>query len=246
MRVTLFTTCLVDTLFPSVGRATVELLERLGHTVEFPPGQTCCGQMHLNSGAAGAATTLATRLIDTLAGAEAVVIPSASCAATIIDDYAYLARLAGNERLAQGADALRQHTYELSQFLSERLGIEDVGARFPAQVTYHPSCHSLRKLRVGDAPLRLLRAVQDLELVNLPRAEACCGFGGTFAVKNSAVSSGIGVNKLQALRESGASVCTSLDMSCLMQIQGISDRHRAPIRTLHLAEILASHDGDTT
>jgi L-lactate dehydrogenase complex protein LldE len=221
MRVALFVTCLVDTLFPQAGIATVQVLERCGCEVEFPHAQTCCGQMHRNSGLREEGDRLAARLPDVFAGYDAVVAPSASCAAT-------------------ARETTDLPVFELSEFLVGELGVEDVGASFPHRVTYHPTCHSLRALRVGDAPLRLLRAVRGLDLVELPDAHECCGFGGTFAVKNADVSLAILADKLRHVRETGAEVCTAADCSCLMHIGGGLRRTGAPVRTMHLAEILQS------
>jgi L-lactate dehydrogenase complex protein LldE len=221
VRVSLFVTCFNDTLFPRTGRAVVRLLERLGCDVDFPLEQTCCGQMHLNSGYAREGIALARRWERVFEGAEAVVTPSASCA--------------GMLRQQVGAEV-----YELSEFLVDRLGVVDVGASFPHRVTYHPTCHSLRELRVGDRPLRLLRAVRDIELVELPDAAECCGFGGTFAVKNAEVSSAMVADKVRAVLATGAEVVCAADNSCLMQIGGALSRERAGVRAVHLAEVLAS------
>ena len=225
MRVSLFVTCFNDTLFPQTGRAVVRLLERLGCDVEFPLEQTCCGQMHMNSGYAREGTALARRFARVFAGAEAVVTPSASCAGMLRQ------QLAADER---------PPVYELSEFLVDRLGVEDVGAYYPHRVTYHPTCHSLRELRVGDRPLRLLRAVRGIELVELPEASECCGFGGTFAVKNAEVSSAMVADKVRAVLDTGAEVVCAADNSCLMQIGGALSRQRTGVRTVHLAEVLAS------
>src|SRR4051794_34618641 len=224
MRIALFATCLGDTVFPAAPQATVAVLERLGHEVVFPPAQTCCGQLHLNSGYPDEAHALALRMGDVFAGFEAVVAPSSSCVGALRD--------------LLGADA--PPVYELSELLVGRLGVEDVGASFPHRVVSHPTCHSLRVARVGDAPLRLLRAVRGLELVELPAAEECCGFGGTFSVKNADTSSAMLADKCAHILETGAPVCTAVDGSCLMQIRGGLSRMGAPARTLHLAEILAS------
>ena len=222
MRVSLFITCFNDTLFPETGRAMVRLLERLGHEVDFPLAQTCCGQMHANSGYASEGATLAARMARVLDGAEVIVTPSASCAG----------------HLREHAPHLPVH--ELSEFLTDVLGVEDVGARFPARVAYHPTCHSLRALRLGDAPLRLLGGVSGVELVELAGAEECCGFGGTFAIKNADVSAAMLDDKLAAIERSGAEVVTAVDNSCLMQIGGGLERRRSNVRTMHLAEILAA------
>ena len=238
MRVALFTTCVVDALFPEAGRATVRLLERLGQPVEFPLEQTCCGQMHANSGYFE--VELVRRYVDTFADYDAVVVPSGSCAGSIRHQHPMIARAAGAEALAARAEAVAAKTYELSQFLVDLLGTDDVGAYFPHRVTYHPTCHSMRMLGVGDRPLRLLRKVRGIDLVALPRWDECCGFGGTFAVKNPDVSAAMLADKMEAVIETGAEVLCAGDRSCLMHIGGGLERIRAGVRTLHLAEILAS------
>lgn len=240
MRISLFITCVNDTLYPDTGRAVVRVLERLGHRVEFPAEQTCCGQMHANSGYQLEALPLVRRFVEVFGDAEAVVAPSGSCAAMVHDQYPRLAELAGDQRLGAEVAALAPRVFELSRFLVDELGTEDVGAHYPHRVAYHPSCHSLRLLRVGDAPLRLLRAVRGLELVELPEAEQCCGFGGTFAVKNADTSAAMLTDKLRHLLDAGAEVVTAGDNSCLMHIGGGLSRARAGIRAVHLAEILAS------
>jgi L-lactate dehydrogenase complex protein LldE len=223
VRVALFVTCFNDTLFPETGRATVRLLERLGCEVDFPEEQTCCGQMHFNSGYAREGLELARRFERVFAGAEAVVSPSASCV--------------GMVREQAGVDA---PVYELSEFLTGPLGLEDVGAYYPHRVTWHPTCHSLRVLRVGDAPLRLLRAVKGIDLVELPEANECCGFGGTFAVKNADVSMAMLSDKLRSALDTRAEVVAAGDNSCLMHIGGGLSRQRTGMRAVHLAQILAS------
>src|ERR671922_726598 len=223
MRVALFVTCFNDTLFPQTGRAVVELLERLGCEVDFPLEQTCCGQMHMNSGYAREGAALARRFARVFSDAEVVVTPSASCA--------------GMLRHQLGEDGPR--VYELSEFVVDRLEVEDVGAYYPHRVTYHPTCHSLRELRLGDRPLRLLRAVRGIELVELPQATECCGFGGTFAVKNAEVSSAMLADKVRAVLDTGAEIVCAGDNSCLMHIGGALSRQRTGVRTAHLAEVLA-------
>jgi L-lactate dehydrogenase complex protein LldE len=231
-RVALFVTCLADTLFPEVGKATVRVLERLGIEVVFPAEQTCCGQMHANTGYPREATVLARRFVETFAEYDAIVTPSGSCAAHLREHVPGL--LGGVDR---GVPA---RTWELSQFITGTLGIEDVGSAYEGRVTYHPACHSLRRLRVGDAPLRLLRAVPGLELIELPDAEECCGFGGTFAVKNAGVSGAMLDDKLAAIVASGAESVCACDSSCLMQIGGGLRRQRIAVAPVHLAEILAT------
>src|SRR3954452_20111053 len=242
MRLSLFITCLGDTLFPQTGRAVVRLLERLGHSVDFPLEQTCCGQMHFNSGYAAEAEPLVRRFVRVFADSELVVCPSGSCAGMVRELYPRAAELSGDAALQRQVEALRPRVLELSELLVDRLGVEGVGAYFPHRVTYHPTCHSLRLLRVGDAPLRLLRAVRGIDLVELPQADECCGFGGTFAVKNADTSIAMLGDKLRGIRTTGAEVVCSADTSCLMQIGGALRRERAGIRTLHLAEILAAGD----
>ncbi len=240
MRTALFVTCLGDTLFPRVGQATVALLERLGHRVEFPPAQTCCGQMHVNTGYQRQALPLIRRYVETFAGYDAVVVPSGSCAGSIRHQHAMVARRLGAERLARQAEQVGTRTFELSVFLTDVLGVEDVGAYYPHRVTYHPTCHSLRLLRVGDRPLRLLRHVAGIDLVELPAAEECCGFGGTFALKNADVSTAMLADKMRNVLSTGAEACVAGDSSCLMHIGGGLSRLNAGTRTVHLAEILAS------
>jgi L-lactate dehydrogenase complex protein LldE len=238
VNVALFATCLVDALFPDAGRATVQVLERLGQRVEFPLEQTCCGQMHANSGYFE--TALVRRYVETFERFDAVVVPSASCAASIRHQHPMIARDGGDDALAARAQALGPRTYELSQFLIDVLGADDVDAYFPHRVAYHPTCHSVRLLGVGDGPLRLLRHVRGIELVELPRSDECCGFGGTFAVKNVDVSAAMLADKMEAVIDCGAEVLCAGDRSCLMHIGGGLERIRAGVRTLHLAEILAS------
>jgi L-lactate dehydrogenase complex protein LldE len=242
MRVALFTTCLVDALFPDAGRATVRLLERLGQPVEFPLEQTCCGQMHANSGYFE--VELVRRYVDVFSPYDAVVVPSGSCAGAIRHQHPMIARAAGDEALATRAEAVAAKTYEVSQFVVDVLGTDDVGAYFPHRVTYHPTCHSMRMLGVGDRPLRLLSKVRGIDLVELPRWDECCGFGGTFSVKNPDVSAAMLADKMEAVIETGAEVLCAGDRSCLMHIGGGLDRIRAGVRTLHLAEILASTEAD--
>jgi L-lactate dehydrogenase complex protein LldE len=235
VRVALFITCLADALYPEVGRATVTLLERLGHEVAFPDGQTCCGQMHINTGYRRQAVKLVDHHVSVFDGYDAVVAPSGSCVASVRHQHAMVAERAGKTALAAAASRVAGRTYELSEFLVDVLGVTDVGAYYPHRVTYHPTCHSLRLLRVGDRPLRLLRAVRGIDLVELPAAEQCCGFGGTFALKNSATSTAMLADKLGNVTATGAD-----DSSCLMHIGGGLARLATGTRTVHLAEILAA------
>ncbi len=245
MRIAIFITCVGDTLFPESGRATVAILRRLGHTVVFPEGQTCCGQMHANSGYADEAMPLIQRFVKTFDddAFDAVVAPSGSCVAMVRHHYARLAAESGDARLEDAVAALTPRVFELSEFLVGQLGVEDVGAYYPHRVAYHPSCHASRTLRVGDAPLRLLRNVRGIDLQELPEEDLCCGFGGTFAVKNADVSAAMMTDKIETILHTGAEVCTALDSSCLMHIGGGLQRQRSGVRTAHLAEILASTEG---
>jgi len=242
MRASLFITCYNDTLFPETGRAVVRLLERLGVQLEFHPEQTCCGQMHANTGFRAEAFSQAKRFVRCYQNAEAVVVPSTSCVAMIRDQYPGLFRELGNENLRQEFDTLLPRVHELSEFLVDQLGVDDVGAYFPHRVTYHGSCHGLRGLHVGDRPFRLLGKVRGLDLVPVENLERCCGFGGTFSIKNAEVSSAMLSTKLQDVLSTGAEYCTALDNSCLMHLGGALHRQFAAMRTVHLAQILASTD----
>lgn len=240
MRIALFVTCLADAVFPDVGKAVVTLLERLGHEVAFPAAQTCCGQMHVNTGYQREALPLVRHHVEVFEPYDVVVAPSGSCAGSVRHQHAAVARRAGDEALARRAEAVAGRTHELSELLVDVLGVEDVGAYFPHRVTYHPTCHSLRLLRVGDRPLRLLRRVRGMTLLELPDAEGCCGFGGTFALKNADTSTAMLADKLRHVTGTGAEVLTAGDASCLMHVGGGLSRLRAGTRTLHLAEILAA------
>jgi L-lactate dehydrogenase complex protein LldE len=231
MRIGLFATCVADTMFPEAARATATILERLGHEVVVPEEQTCCGQMHINAGYRRGALPLAERFLAIYGEFDAVVAPSSSCVGAIRELYP---QVLGIEH------PLLARTMELSELLVHRLGVEDLGAAYPHRVTYHPTCHSLRVTRIGDAPLRLLRNVRQLELVELPNATECCGFGGTFSIKNSETSSAILADKCSAIASTGAAVCTAVDGSCLLQIGGGLSRSGDHVRAVHLAEILAS------
>ncbi|WP_440098203.1 (Fe-S)-binding protein [Streptosporangium sp. H16] len=271
MRVALFITCVNDTLFPGTGRAVVTLLRRLGCDVEFPRAQTCCGQMHVNTGYPEEGRRLARHFVDVFAGYDAVVAPSGSCAAMVREQYPRLARtsatrtsatpamagsgtpgglITGTTEAAAAGEApgsfaaevaeMAPKVHDLSEFLVDVLGVTDVGAYFPHRVTYHPTCHSMRVLRVGDRPTRLLEQVRGLELVPLPGADECCGFGGTFAVKNPAISAAMCADKVHNVATTGAEVLCATDNSCLMHIGGTLKRQRAGVRIMHLAEILAA------
>lgn len=226
MKVALFITCFNDTLFPGAGKAVVKLLERLGCKVDFPFEQTCCGQMHVNSGYEHEAGGLLSRFERVFGAYEAVVSPSASCVAHV------------RERIP----SVGGRVFELTEFLVDRLGVTDVGASFPHRVTLHPTCHSLRLLDIGDRPARLLREVRGIDLVELEGARECCGFGGTFAIKNADTSMAMLSDKVRHVLDTRAEVCTSADTSCLMHIGGALSRGRTGVRTMHIAEILAAQE----
>jgi L-lactate dehydrogenase complex protein LldE len=241
-RVALLITCFNDTFFPGVGRAVVELLERLGCEVTFPEEQTCCGQMHGNTGFRDEALELGLRTARVVAAEELVVCPSASCVGWLRELAPTLAADAGHEAARSELAALAPRLRELTEFLVDDLGIDDVGASFPHRVTYHPTCHSLRALGLGMRPNRLLSAVHGIDLVELPAAEECCGFGGTFALKNADVSMAMLADKVAHVLATSAEVCASADTSCLMHIGGALRRQRTGVRTMHLAEILAARE----
>lgn len=240
MRASLFITCYNDTLFPETGRAVASLLDRLGIELDFNSQQTCCGQMHANTGFRTEAFSLAKRFVRLYADTENVVVPSSSCVAMMRDQYPGLFEELGNESLRTDLAALLPRIYELSEFLIDRLGIEDVGAYFPHKVTFHASCHGLRAIHLGDRPFRLLTNVRGLELAPLPNLDLCCGFGGTFSVKNAEVSSAMLSTKLQDVLSTGAEYCTALDNSCLLHLGGALHRQYAGMKTVHMAQILAS------
>lgn len=249
MRVALFATCVNDAVLPSAAIATVRLLERLGVDVDFPERQSCCGQPQFNTGYRKLVEPLMLSTARAFADYDFVVTPSGSCAAMIRDNYPRIGAKAEAEgrgrELGEAAAALKPRVLELTEFLVDVLGVTDVGAYFPHRVTYHPSCHGLRTLGLGERPLTLLRAVKGLELAGLPGAEECCGFGGTFAVKNPDVSSAMGRDKLRNALSTGAQVLCGADNSCLLHLDTMLSRHNArgthaPMRVIHLAEILAS------
>jgi len=237
VRASLFITCYNDTLYPET---VVNLLERLGVELDFHPKQTCCGQMHANTGFRGEVFSQAKRLVRLYRDTETIVVPSSSCVAMIRDQYPGLIEELGNAELRRQFEELLPRIYELSEFLIDRVGVEDVGAYFPHRVTYHASCHGLRALHLGDRPFRLLAHVRGLEQVALPNLDRCCGFGGTFSVKNAEVSSAMLAVKLQDVVSTGAEYCTALDNSCLMHLGGAMHRQYAGMKTIHMAQILAS------
>jgi len=244
LRVSLFVTCYNDTLFPETGIDVVRVLERLGHEVEFRHQQSCCGQMHWNTGYLREAIPIIRNFVETFYDAEVVCIPSSSCVVMIRDHFLKAAEESGDARFVSDVHDLLPRVYEFSEFLVRKLVVEDVGAYFAHRVTYHASCHSLRSLKLGDIPIRLLKRVRGLEFVDLDGIDQCCGFGGTFAIKNADVSSAMLADKVRNIMNTRAEVCTAVDTSCLMHIQGSLHRQRSYIRTAHLARILASERGD--
>jgi L-lactate dehydrogenase complex protein LldE len=244
MRVALMVTCINDALYPGTGQAVVTLLRRLGVDVEFPASQTCCAQPMVNTGYLDEAVPVVRNFVDTFAGYDAVVTPSGSCAGCARHQHGIVARRSGDTSLAAAVEATSPRVYELSEFLVDVLGVTDVGAYYPHTVTYHPTCHSLRMLGVGDRPRRLLENVRGLTLLELPAADQCCGFGGTFAVKNADTSVAMGSDKARHVRDTGAEVLVAGDNSCLTHIGGLLTRERSGVRAVHLAEILAATEGD--
>lgn len=246
MRIALFSTCIVDAMYPKVALATVRVLERLGHEVVFPPGQGCCSQMHVNSGYFDDALPVVRNHVKAFSAAsyDVAVAPSGSCVASLGHQQPMIARAGGDEHLAQQAQDIADNTYELAQLLTDVLGVTDaasqLGSWFPEKVTYHPSCHGMRLLRLGDRQKNLVQSVGDIDFVELPDPEECCGFGGTFSFKNPDVSAAMADEKIGNIEKTGADLCTGGDSSCLMHLGGALARRKSPIRTVHLAEILAS------
>lgn len=240
MKVHLFITCLNDALFPKTGIATTQILERLGHTVEFDPRQTCCGQMHLNSGYRKEAAVLAKQFIEVFKDAECIVSPSGSCVANVREMFINLGKWTEDEALVSDAERLRGRVFELSEFLLTVEKTEDVGAYFPHRVTYHPTCHATRGLGLSDSPLKLLKAVKGIDYVELQDGSQCCGFGGTFSVKNAETSSAMLADKCDAVNALDVEYCVALDNSCLMHIGGGLKKSSKKPKVIHLAEVLAS------
>ena len=237
MKVSLFITCLVDQFFPQVGMSMVEVLRRLGCEVDFPAAQTCCGQPAFNSGYTHEARGLAERFLDVFADSEIIVAPSGSCASMvkIFSPDLFKDDPAKHER----ARAITSRVHEFTEFVVNVLGVEDVGARYHGKIALHQSCHLLRELNVRTEPVRLLKAVQGIELVELERADVCCGFGGLFAIKYSNISGGMLQDKIDTIKRSNADVIVASDMGCLMHIDGGLSRQRLITKTMHIAELLA-------
>ncbi|MDA3872882.1 MAG: (Fe-S)-binding protein [Kiritimatiellae bacterium] len=241
MKISLFIPCYVDQLTPEIGFAVVNVLERLGHQVEVPSGQTCCGQPAMNNGYEDETRMVARHILKVFADSEAVVIPSGSCGATIKHFYPEL--FAGRPEEAQ-AKALAAKTWEFSEFLVDVLKLEDVGARFPHKVTWHDGCHGLRELHIQKQPRTLLAHVRDLELVEMKEAKSCCGFGGTFAIKFPQISTAMTQVKTGSAEETGAEYILSNDPSCMLQIQGYLEKQGSSLQCLHLAQVLEKTSGN--
>lgn len=232
----LFVTCIIDQLYPQVGVSVVRVLRRLGVELAFPADQTCCGQPLYNSGYTKRARQLGQRVLKSFADSEYVVVPSGSCAAMM--RVFYLDLFQDEPPMLEQARRMAPKVYEFSQFLNDVLGVEDVGSAYPGTATYHPSCHLLREMEVRDQPKRLLRAVKDLRLEDLPQEETCCGFGGTFSVKYPHISEGMLADKIANVTSTGADTLVSCDMSCLLHIEGGLSRQDSDIRVRHLAQVL--------
>lgn len=243
-RVALFATCPNDVMFPDTPKAVVALLERLGCTVEFPMGQTCCGQPFVNSGYFDETVAVVRNYVEVFSEYEYIVGPSGSCVGAVRHQHAMLAEHAGDPELLRAAQQVAQRTYDISEFLVDVLGVVDVGAYFPHKVTYHPTCHSMRIAHVGDRPMRLLSAVRGITILDLVDAERCCGFGGTFALKNPDVSVAMAGDKARHVADTGAEYLVAGDNLCLLNITGVLNRQLAGIKPIHLAQILASTEGE--
>jgi L-lactate dehydrogenase complex protein LldE len=236
----LFITCVNDAMFPDTGKATAAILRRLGHDLHFPTSQTCCGQPHFNSGYPRETLPLLRRFVAAFGDSDIVVSPSASCVSMVHENYPRLAETTGDAALQADVAALVPRVLELSQVLVDVLRVDDLGAFFPHTVTYHPACHGLRILHLDDRYQRLLQATEGLTLLDLPAADECCGFGGTFAVKNADTSSAMVATKTDNVIASGAEVMATSDNSCLLNIAGALVRRNRAIRTMHAAEVLAT------
>jgi L-lactate dehydrogenase complex protein LldE len=236
VKISLFVPCFVDQFYPNVGISMVRIFEELGHEVDYPENQTCCGQPPFNSGYWDEARAVAARTLDTFGDAEVVVGASGSCGAML---HVFYPELFHGHPREPDARALAAKTHEFSAFLVHHLGVTDLGARFDAKVTFHDGCHGLRELGVKQEPRTLLKNVRGLELVEMNEAETCCGFGGAFAVKYPEISTAMGEVKCASILDTAAEYVVSNDSSCLMQIQGMLSRQRSGIKSMHLAELLA-------
>lgn len=242
MKVALFSTCIGDAMFPDASKATALILARLGYEVVFPTAQTCCGQMHVNTGYQKEAIPLIENYVDAFSdpSIDYVVAPSGSCIGAVREQHEHVAHRYGSKALEDGARTAAKKSYDLPEFLIDIAGVDDLGAFFPHKVTYHPSCHGLRFIKLGDRPYQLLSKVEGLELVDLPNKEECCGFGGTFSLKNAPTSQAMVSDKCRNIVSTGAEFVTGGDSSCLMNIVGSLSRQRSGVRAIHIAEILAS------
>lgn len=243
VKVALFATCINDVMFPGTPKAVVQVLERLGCKVEFPIEQTCCGQMFTNTGYYDAAIPDVRNYVEAFSGYDYIVGPSGSCIGAVRHQHPMLAAHSGDRKLADQVDKVVARTYDFTELLVDVLGVTDVGAYFPHRVTYHPTCHSVRVAKVGDRPYQLLNKVKGIELVELPDADQCCGFGGTFSVKNPDVSVAMGADKARHVLETEAEYLVTGDNACLMHIGGLLHRQKSGVKTIHLAEILAHTEG---
>ncbi len=246
LTVALFGTCINDVMFPGTPKAVVTVLERLGCTVEYPMAQTCCGQMFTNTGYFEAALPNVRSYVEAFSDYDYIVGPSGSCIGAVRHQHPMLAAHAGDAALEAAVDRVVSRTYEFSEFLIDVLGVTDVGASFPHRVTYHPTCHSVRVAKVGDRPYQLLKDVKGLELLPLTDSDQCCGFGGTFSVKNPDVSVAMGSDKARNVVDSGAEYLVAGDNACLMHIGGLLHRQNAGVTPIHLAEILASTEAEAS
>ncbi|GAA1364380.1 L-lactate dehydrogenase complex protein LldE [Brevibacterium luteolum] len=246
LRIAIFPTCIVDAMYPRVAEAMVRILERLGHEVVFPPQQTCCSQMHVNSGYFADAYDIVRNHVEAFSDYDydVAVAPSASCVVSLQHQQPDIARRAGDPACASAAEAIAGRTFELSKLLIDVLGITDAATQldsyFPHRVTFHSSCHGLRHMKLGTRQSDLLRTVAGIDYAELPGLEDCCGFGGTFSFKNAGTSGAMTADKVAAIQSTGASICAGGDVSCLMNIGGAAQKQKTGITTVHFAEILAS------
>lgn len=243
-RVALFATCPNDVMFPQTPQAVVKILERLGCTVVFPRQQTCCGQPFANTGYFDESVPVVRNYVETFEPYDYVVGPSGSCIGAVRHQHEMLAEHAGDPGLARDAAAVARRTYDISEFLVDVLGTVDVGAYFPHKVTYHPTCHSMRVAHVGDKPMRLLQAVKGITIIPLVDDDRCCGFGGTFSMKNPDVSTAMAGDKARHVMDTGAEYLVAGDNLCLLNITGVTNRQQGGVKPIHLAEVLAGTEAD--
>lgn len=237
--VALFATCINDTMFPDTPKAVVSVLERLGCKVVFPKSQSCCGQMLTNTGYFDEAVPTVRNYVKTFEDYDYIVGPSGSCIGAVRHQHPMLAKHAGDKKLVEATEDITKRTFDISEFIVDVLGVTDVGAYFPHRVTFHPTCHSVRVARVGDKPMQLLKAVRGITVLDLPGSDQCCGFGGTFSVKNPDVSVAMGSDKARNAATTGAEYLVAGDNACLMHIGGILHRGNSGVKPIHLVEILA-------